>query len=185
MKLRAHLHRFIPGSPLSCGPLPVLQTHSSPGLVQQRSTCHPKNGKCRQRDQLRRVLGQAFVAKLGKSELTLENPERVFYLGLVHPRVTQAKPLLQKEAAQRGLHSKRRASALVARTRRKGCNQRHQLCPRDHPIHLVEKHALARALTYKLKSGGGEADLFHKFITFRNLQALVGFCRDSLAKTAI
>jgi len=123
------------------------------------------------------LIGQARGAWVKASEFAIHTDvmQRLF-----HGRVTQAKPLLQKVDAQHGLYGKRRAPALVSRTRRKGCNQRHQLCPRNHPIHLVEKHALASALGHKLKSGGGEADLFHVSITFLNPQALAGFCRNSL-----
>jgi hypothetical protein len=100
-----------------------------------------------------------------------------------HGRVREAKPLLQKVDAQHGLYSKRRAPALATLTWRKVCNQRNQLCPRNHQIHFVEKHALAGALAQKLKSGRGKADLFHESITFLNPQSLAGFCRDSLTQS--
>jgi len=40
-------------------------------------------------------------------------------------------------------------------------NQRQQLRPRNHQIHLVQKLALARALGDQFESGVGKAHLFH------------------------
>ena len=58
-----------------------LQTHSSAHLLQQCASHHPQVGQCKQRVQLRRVLGQPSVAHLHVPELTFDDPERVFHLG--------------------------------------------------------------------------------------------------------
>lgn len=44
-----------------------------------------------------------------------------------------------------------------------------------HKVHLIEKHAFARALGDKFESGGGEADLLHIRLTFRRLIGCQGF----------
>jgi hypothetical protein len=40
-------------------------------------------------------------------------------------------------------------------------NQRQQLSPRDHQVHLVKKFTLARAFGDQLESGVRKAHLFH------------------------
>ena len=62
------------------GHLPLSQAHSSPH-THQLSARHPQIAQRKQRDQLRRVLGQPFVAHLGKAELTFDHPKRVLHFG--------------------------------------------------------------------------------------------------------
>ena len=61
-------------------PFPMLWTHSCQAPA-QTLTHHPQIGQCKQRVQLRRVLGQATVAHLHRTELTLDDTERVLHLG--------------------------------------------------------------------------------------------------------
>jgi hypothetical protein len=63
--------------------------------------------------------------------------------GLFHGQVAQPKPLLKEVNAQHGHQFKRRASGLGPWCMR--LNQRQQVGPRDHQIHLVQKHRFARA----------------------------------------
>lgn len=58
-----------------------LQAHSSLH-AHELPACHPQIAQCKQRDQLRRVLGQPFVAHPGKAELTLDDPKRALDLGM-------------------------------------------------------------------------------------------------------
>ena len=69
--------------------------------------------------------------------------QRGLELGLLHGQVTQAEPLLQEMNAQHRHQLERRASGLGPRCVRR--NQRQQLRPRHHHVHLVEKHGFARA----------------------------------------
>ena len=69
--------RRLPRSLRPCG---LLRAHSSP-CPHQISTRHPQVGQCEQRDQLRRVLGQASVPHLGEAELLLDHAERMLDLG--------------------------------------------------------------------------------------------------------
>jgi len=61
--------------------LPALRAHSFLRSLKNSPSGHPQITQGKQRDQLRRVLGQSFVANLGKAELALDDPERVFQLG--------------------------------------------------------------------------------------------------------
>ena len=63
------------------GQLPGLQAHSCLRPVQKFVSGHPQIAQRKQRHQLRRVLGKSLVANLGKSELALDDPKRVFNLG--------------------------------------------------------------------------------------------------------
>ena len=71
-----------------------LQTHSCLQPLQQPAPRHPQVAQGKQCVQLRRVLGQSPVAHLHMSELTSDDPERVFHLspdaGLDMPRVDRA-----------------------------------------------------------------------------------------------
>ena len=58
-----------------------LKAHSSVRSLNNSLSGHPQVAQGKQRDQLRRVLGQPFVAHLGKTELALDNAKRVLYLG--------------------------------------------------------------------------------------------------------
>lgn len=58
----------------------MIRAHSSL-RPQDLPTRHPQIGQCKQRHQLRRVLGQPFVAHLGETELALDHSKRVFHLG--------------------------------------------------------------------------------------------------------
>ena len=57
------------------GHLPALQAHSSPHS-HQLSARHRQIAQGKQRDQLSRVLGQSFVAHLGKAKLIFDDSER-------------------------------------------------------------------------------------------------------------
>ena len=61
--------------------LPALQAHSSLRSLKNSPSGHPQIAQGKQRDQLRRVLGQSLVANFGVAELALDDPERVFHLG--------------------------------------------------------------------------------------------------------
>ena len=61
--------------------LPRLQAHSSPGSLKNSPSCHPQMAQGKQSDQLRRVLGESFVANLGEPKLAFDDPERVFHFG--------------------------------------------------------------------------------------------------------
>ena len=88
MKPEARFHRF-PGlcclesrpSQVAGGRLPALQTHSSQRALNNSFSSHPQVAQGKQREQLRRILGQPFVANLGEAELALDHPERVLDLG--------------------------------------------------------------------------------------------------------
>ena len=90
-------------------------------------------------------------------------------------------PLLQKMYAQHGLHRKRRPAAFGCACLGRMRLEPHQIGPRHHQFHLVQKHALARSLRHKNKSGDGQAGLFHLDATLVRYGRLAGFCRDSLA----
>jgi hypothetical protein len=88
MKPETRFHRFsghiCPDSRPSQaagGRLPALQTHSSQRALNNSFSSHPQVAQGKQREQLRRVLGQPFVANLGEAELTLDHSERVLDLG--------------------------------------------------------------------------------------------------------
>jgi len=72
---------YLPPLQATAGRLPALQAHLSPCSLNNSLSGHPQVAQGKQRDQLRRVLGQPFVAHLGKTELALDNAKRVLYLG--------------------------------------------------------------------------------------------------------
>jgi hypothetical protein len=87
MKHEARCHRISERSGSDWKPFKVSgrrlnarQTHSSL-RSQQLPARHPKIGQCKQRHQLRRVLGKALVADLGESKLTFDDPKRMLHLG--------------------------------------------------------------------------------------------------------
>lgn len=84
--------------------------------------------------------------------------------GFFHGRIRKTEPLLHEVDAQHGRYRKGRASGLTGRRMR--FNQRNQFSQRHHQVHLIKKLALARPLGDKFKSGGGKADLFHRYSTF-------------------
>ena len=71
--------------------------------------------------------------------------------GLFHRRVRQVEPLLQKVNAQHPLHAHRRTA--VARLRIMRLNQRTQLWPWHHQLHLFQKQRTPRLLRISLKAG--------------------------------
>jgi hypothetical protein len=88
MNPEARFHRFSGHSCLESRPsqaaggrLHALQTHSSQHSLNNSFSSHPQVAQGKQREQLRRVLGQPFVANLGETELTLEYPKRMLDLG--------------------------------------------------------------------------------------------------------
>ena len=62
------------------GHLPAWQAHSSPYAL-QLSARHPQIAQCKQRHEVRRVLGQSFVAHLDEAKLALDDSKRVLHLG--------------------------------------------------------------------------------------------------------
>jgi hypothetical protein len=88
MNPEARFHRFSGHSCLESRPsqaaggrLHALQTHSSQHSLNNSFSSHPQVAQGKQREQLRRVLGQPFVANLGETELTLDHPKRMLDLG--------------------------------------------------------------------------------------------------------
>lgn len=74
---------------------------------------------------------------------------------LFHRRVGQVEPMLQKVNAQHPLQPCRRAArAFAARVYR--LDQRRELLPRHHPVHLRQKLLAAGGLAVTLKAGCGE-----------------------------
>jgi GalNAc-alpha-(1->4)-GalNAc-alpha-(1->3)-diNAcBac-PP-undecaprenol alpha-1,4-N-acetyl-D-galactosaminyltransferase len=63
------------------GCLPAAQKHSSLRPLQKPASGHPQITQRKQRHELLSVLGQAFVANLGETELTLDHSEGVLHLG--------------------------------------------------------------------------------------------------------
>jgi len=82
---------------------------------------------------------------------------------LFHRRIGQTKPLLQEVDAQHGLNRKRRPAGLAFRVVR--FNQRNQVGPGNHTLHLVEKLALARLLDQQLQA---KICLRHRRYRFNN-----------------
>lgn len=64
----------------ACGPSAALRMHSSPPS-HELSASHSQVAQRKQRDELRRILGQALVANIGEAELALDDSEGVFHLG--------------------------------------------------------------------------------------------------------
>ena len=93
--------------------------------------------------------------QVGELAVQLDIVQRLF-----HGRIRQAKPLLKEVDAQHGGDCKRGSPRLA--TGRVRFNQRNQLCPRHHQIHLIEKFALTRSLGDQLETGRGTAFLFHR-----------------------
>lgn len=58
-----------------------IRAHSCRGPVQNSLTRHPQVAQCKQREQLRRVLGQVSIAHLHMTELAFDHAKRVFHLG--------------------------------------------------------------------------------------------------------
>lgn len=61
--------------------LPSLQARSCLHPLKNSLPGHPQIAQRKQRDQLRRVLGQAPVAHLHETELALDHPKRTLHLG--------------------------------------------------------------------------------------------------------
>jgi hypothetical protein len=59
----------------------LTQHTQSPPRLQKMSACHPHIAQHKQRYQLCRVPSQSLVADLSETELTLDLPERMLYLG--------------------------------------------------------------------------------------------------------
>ena len=122
------------------------------------------------------LVGKVVFPHIQSCELT---KHRGVVQRFFHGGVGQVEPLLKEVNAQHGVHCKRRATAFGARLGGVRCNQRHQLGPRHHEVHLVEELALARPLGLALESALAQAHLFHGFNTA--LPVPVGrFCRGSL-----
>jgi hypothetical protein len=118
-------------------------------------------------------IGQACGTGIKSCKFTVQ---RRVMQRLFHGWVRQAKPLLKEMNTQHGLNRKRWASTFCAGTT--GCkrlDQTHQFRPGYNQVHLVEEHAFAGALSYKLESSGGKVDLFHIRLTSRHLVGCQGF----------
>jgi len=85
------------------------------------------------------------AAKAGELPVQWHIKQRLF-----HGHVRQAKPLLQKMDAQHDFDIKGWAADPGARGMR--LDQRKQLGPRHHLLHLAQKHRLARAPTAQVKA---------------------------------
>ena len=87
------------------------------------------------------LVGQALRTRINADERRVQ---RYIVQGLFHRRIGVPEPLLQEVNPQHQLAGKRRTArrsfAPVVRF-----NQRHQLAPGHYPIHLFQKHSLARA----------------------------------------
>jgi hypothetical protein len=101
----------------------------------------------------RALVGQARGPVVQAGELAVH---RHLVQRFFHRRVTQPEPLLQEMNAQHCLDGKRRTTATALG--RVGHDQCNQLNPRHHAVHLVEEHALARALGRQVQS---EVGLLH------------------------
>ena len=105
---------------------------------------------------------------------------------LLHRRVRQVEPLLQKINAQHPLHPDRRAA--IARLGINWLDQPAQRCPRNHPFHLRQEQRPPRRLGVPLKPRRRQRQLLHPptharqstplRIISRSLEH--GFCRGSL-----
>ena len=78
---------------------------------------------------------------------------------LFHRHVRQPEPLLKKVNAQHHLGTERRAASLLARRVR--LDQREQLLPWHHALHLVQELALAGLAAGQVKA---KVSLFHRHI---------------------
>ena len=121
-------------------------------------------------------IGQVLLSHVQADKLTVQRRvvQRFF-----HGRVRQVEPLLQAVDAQHGLHREGRASAFGAARRCVRRNQRHQLGPRHHQVHLIKELTLARALGLALESSAVQAHLLHGFSHACSVPT-GGFCRVSL-----
>ena len=106
------------------------------------------------------LVGQAGDAGIKPSELAVQ---RDVVQGLFHRRIGVAEKLLQQVNAQHRLKRKGRAPCL-SRRRTRG-NERQQIRPGDHLLHLFQERSLARALAGQLESTLGKADLLHRCST--------------------
>lgn len=76
-----HFHSGLEPFQAVRGRLPRLQVHSSPRPVHKPVPGPPQVAQCKQRDQLRHVLDQTFVANFGESELAFDYSERMLHFG--------------------------------------------------------------------------------------------------------
>ena len=177
MKPEVRFHRFpghiAPGlRPFLAagGRLPGLQAHSSLRSLKNLPSGHPQIAQGKQRDELSRVLGQATVSDLGKSDFKHQAPGGQGGIDGGHQLDTEVVFFEQVAwtwgfaKSQHGGDRKGWASCLAGRRMR--LNQANQLRPGHHQGHLIKELALARSLGHKLKSGAGKAYLFHRHSTF-------------------
>lgn len=104
----------------------------------------------------RDLIGQLHDPRIQVRKLLVQ---RDVVKGLFHGRIGVIKKLLQQMDAQHHLGGKLRPACLARR--RMWRNQRQQISPRYHQVHLVQKHTLARAFGDQLESGLGKSHLFH------------------------
>lgn len=124
------------------------------------------------------LVGQALRTRINADERAIQGH---VVQGLFHRRIGVPEPLLQEVNPQHQLAGKRRPT-------RRGFSQvvrlyqRHQLAPGHHPIHLFQKHPLARAFGGHFKPRR-KAQLLHQVQALyrspakRELSHEVGFCR--------
>jgi len=104
------------------------------------------------------LVGQVVLTGIQTHELT---EQRHVVQRFFHRWVREVEPLLQEVDTQHRLDGKRWSSALGARGRCMRRDQRHQLGPGHHQVHLVQELALARPLGLALESALAQAQLFH------------------------
>ena len=104
---------------------------------------------------------QATESCQGRGERSGRNGSIV--LALFDGRIAQAEPMFHEVDVQHRLRGKGRATRpgrLCIRL-----HQAHQICPRHHQVHLIDKFTLADAFGGQIESGSGKALLFHAHLT--------------------
>jgi hypothetical protein len=102
------------------------------------------------------LIGQASDARI---QVRKSAVQRDVVKGLFHGRTRVPEELLHQVNSQQHFCGKRRLSCLAHWRMRR--DQRQQLCPRNHQIHLVQKRTFAGAFGDQLESRVGKAHLFH------------------------
>lgn len=136
-------------------------------VVGFEQVAEPKNGA---------LVGQVVFPGIQTHELA---EQRHVVQRFLHRRVREVEPLLDEVDAQHGLDGERWASALGARGRCMWRDQRHQLCPGHHEVHLIEELALARSFGLALESVLAQAHLLHAGNVSHQARA-PRLCRPSL-----
>lgn len=106
-------------------------------------------------------------------KLPIQRPLLELFL---HRQIAQVPPQLQAVNAHHGLHRKRRAiTQRLVRATGMRREQRHQLLPSHHLVHLLKENLLAGLLVQRVK---GDCDLVHgSYLGLQRLLALSGVVR--------